>query len=816
MTKNERKQLIKKSLTILWGERSAAELRVPRSDAGALTGTFDDVGKMAQAAAEESGVAPGVYFGLNPIRDSAANRVQNRLKRSAAIKDEDIERRLWLLIDFDPIRTANTPSTEAEHEAALKLGRQCSRFLADLGWPEPVFVDTGNGANLLYGIDEPNDDQSRELIKGCLEMLAMKFDTAEVRVDIGNFNASRVSRVPGTKNCKGVSTDERPHRFAKLLRAPEEIRVVSTSLLSRLASGLSRAVAVRKGFDVAGWINKVALPIVKEGPWKGTGFRWELQCPWNEDHTNNSAYVVQFPDRGVAAGCLHESCSGRGWPDLRKLYEPADREVKTESDEKNLARGKRANQTDELLDLASRDAKLFCTPQGETYASVRVKNHFENYALVSREMKLWLRLQYYEKTRSAPKNQAVQEALSQLDAAARYGDIKESVFVRVAENSSSNYLDLGDELWRAVEVSGDGWRVIENPSVKFRRPPGMLALPEPIRGGNINELRKFLNLRSEDDWILFIESLLNYLLVRTGYPVLAFCGEAGSGKTTHSKIPKALIDPNNSATRAMPKDIRDLMILANNSWVLVFDNLSYLPTWFSDSLCRLSTGGGFLTRQLFTDVGEVVLDYRRPVSLNGIEELASRTDLLDRTIVIDLPVIRQFRSEQEFWTQFELARPRILGALLDVAVKAIRQLPKVQLQDAPRLADFALLATAAESAIGLSKGSFMTAYTENRKNANAIALEASPIVGPICDLVEKGPWRGTAAVLLAQLMRMRADAEVDRKGWPKNARTLSGMLRRLATGLRKIGVEVEFWREEGTRMISISKIRNRVNKKENA
>jgi hypothetical protein len=816
VTKNERKQLIKKSLTILWGERSAAELRVPRSDAGALTGIFDDVGKMAQAAADESGVAPGVYFGLNPIRDSAAARVQNRLKRSAAIKDEDIERRLWLLIDFDPIRTANTPSTEAEHEAALKRARQCRRFLTDLGWPEPVFVDTGNGANLLYGIDGPNDDQSRELIKGCLEMLAMKFDTAEVRVDIGNFNASRVSRVPGTKNCKGIPTDDRPHRFAKLLRAPEEINVVSTSLLTRLASGLARAVAVRNGFDVAEWIKKVALPVIKEGPWKGTGYRWELQCPWDKGHTNNSAYIVQFPDRGVAAGCLHESCSGRDWPDLRKLYEPADGEVETESDEKNLARSKRANQTDELLDFASRDANVFCTPQGETYASVRIENHFENYALASREMKLWLRLQYFRKTRTAPKAQAIQEALSQLDAVARYERAKEPIFLRVASNKSTSYLDLGDELWRAVEIDGDGWRVTENPSVKFRRPDGMLGLPEPIRGGDIEELKRFLNLRSDDDWILFLENLLNSLLVRTCYPVPAFCGEAGSGKTTQSRIPGALIDPNRSPARAMPKDIRDLMIFANNSWVLVFDNLSYLPPWFSDCLCRLSTGGGFATRQLFTDVGEVVLDYRRPVILNGIEELASRTDLLDRTIIFDLPVIERFRSEEEFWAEFELARPRILGALLDIAVQAIKQLPKAQLQNPPRLADFALLATAAESAIGLAKGSFMKAYAENRKNANAVALEASPIAGPICDLVEKGPWQGTAAILLTKLTRASVDQEGDRRGWPKTAKTLSGMLRRLATALRKTGIEVKFWREEGKRMISISKTRNRANKKENA
>jgi hypothetical protein len=133
-------------------------------------------------------------------------------------------------------------------------------------------------------------------------------------------------------------------------------------------------------------------------------------------------------------------------------------------------------------------------------------------------------------------------------------------------------------------------------------------------------------------------------------------------------------------------------------------------------------------------------------------------------------------------------------------------LPSVQLIDVPRMADFATFATAAEPGLGLPRGAFMRAYNENRRNANAVALEASPIASLICDLAETGQWEGTAQQLLRKL-RSKADEEtLQQKGWPKAPRVLSGMLRRLATALRKAGIDVQFWRDDTpqrTKMISI-------------
>jgi hypothetical protein len=273
-----------------------------------------------------------------------------------------------------------------------------------------------------------------------------------------------------------------------------------------------------------------------------------------------------------------------------------------------------------------------------------------------------------------------------------------------------------------------------------------------------------------------------------------------------------MVDPNTSPARAMPRDIRDLSIAANNSAVLIFDNLSYLSQWFSDALCRLSTGGGFTTRQLYTDGDEVLFDGQRPIILNGVEELASRTDLVDRSIILELSVIERYTQEREFWKRFEEAHPRLLGALLDVVVDALGKLPEVRLSETPRMADFATFATAAESALGFPKGSFMKAYDKNRQDANAVALEASPIASVVCDLAKRTRWAGTAKDLLRRLSEMTEEEVRKSRSWPKNPRTLSGMLRRLATALRRAGVEVQFSRENNsarTRKITIRRMRAR-------
>ena len=205
----------------------------------------------------------------------------------------------------------------------------------------------------------------------------------------------------------------------------------------------------------------------------------------------------------------------------------------------------------------------------------------------------------------------------------------------------------------------------------------MLPLPLPTRGGSIDELAPFLNLPSRDDFVLVVAWLLAALRAGGPYPLLALSGEQGSAKTVLSKLLRAL-DPSIAPVRALPREDRELFIAANNGHVLAFDNLSGLPPWLSDTLCRLTSGGAFSTRRLFTDQDEMLFAAARPIILNGIEEVITRPDLADRAILLMLAPIaeRQRRPETALWREFELARPRILGALLDAAAHGLQVLPR--------------------------------------------------------------------------------------------------------------------------------------------
>src|SRR6185369_5433443 len=294
-------------------------------------------------------------------------------------------------------------------------------------------------------------------------------------------------------------------------------------------------------------------------------------------------------------------------------------------------------------------------------------DHRESWPIRSKRFRNWLRRCYYQATGSAAGAASIRSALDLLEARAQFEAPERPVSIRVAEREGRIYLDLADEQWRAVEIGTDGWRLLGCPPVRFRRAPGMLPLPVPERGGSIEALRSFFNLSNQSEFVLVVAWLLAALRSSGPYPLLAISGEQGSAKTVLSKLLRALVDPNAAPVRALPREERELMIAAHNGHLLAFDNLSGLPAWLSDALCRLASGGSFAVRRLYTDEEEVLFQAARPTLLNGIEDVIARADLADRAIFLSLRPIgeRERRSEAELWREFACQRPLILGALLD-------------------------------------------------------------------------------------------------------------------------------------------------------
>ena len=467
--------------------------------------------------------------------------------------------------------------------------------------------------------------------------------------------------------------------------------------------------------------------------------------------------------------------------------------------------GRGPTQADILIDLAQ-TAELFHTPDCTGYADLDINGHRETWPIRAKGFRRWLARRFFEATQGAPSSEALQSALNVIEAKAHFDAPERIVHIRVGGLDGRLYLDLGDETWRAVEIDATGWRVIDNPPVRFRRAAGMQPLSMPVKGGSVERLRSFLNVQSDADFVLVVAWALAVLRNRGPYPVIVLSGEQGSAKSTFSSILRSLLDPNTAPLRALPREDRDLFIAANNGHVLAFDNVSGLPAWISDTLCRLATGGGFAVRQLYSDQDEVLFDAARPVILNGIEEIVTRPDLADRAVFLTLEPIPEEsrRPEAELWAAFEAERPRLLGVLLDAVVEGIKRLPDTHLEKLPRMADFALWATACETALWPA-GTFWSAYCGNRDEAVEGVIDADPIAAAVrAVMATRTVWTGKASDLLGALGEVVGERSVKSKTWPDSPRALSGRLRRAATFLRKIGIEISFGREGRARTRTIS------------
>jgi len=278
---------------------------------------------------------PGVYVTLNPVKPELLSRCYNRLQEWAksTTNDNDIIKRCWFIVDIDYQRPSDISTTEDEFKLSHERAIEIRNFLNKKGWSEPIYANSGNGAHLLYRIDLPNNEDSRQLLKKCLDVLDFKFSGNNVNVDTGMYNASRIIKLYGTKACKGDDTSDRPHRLAKLINVPDKLDIVTKAQLNELSMLAPSEVKpkeiknIKSKINVPQKINEWGLRVIREGIYNNNNYRWIIECPENPDHTDNSAFIIQYSNGAVAAGCLHNSCRWWKWQDLREKFEPGYQDI---------------------------------------------------------------------------------------------------------------------------------------------------------------------------------------------------------------------------------------------------------------------------------------------------------------------------------------------------------------------------------------------------------------------------------------------------------------------------------------------------------
>jgi putative DNA primase/helicase len=334
-------------------------------------------------------------------------------------------------------------------------------------------------------------------------------------------------------------------------------------------------------------------------------------------------------------------------------------------------------------------------------------------------------------------------------------------------------------------------------------------LPEPVDGELVERLRGFVGGASDDEFKLIVSWLVATLRPGVPFPNLIVNGPQGSGKSILCKLLRRLVDPDVVPISAPPSNERDFVLMAANTWIAAFDNLSEVKGFLPDALCRLSSGGGFRTRALHTNREETVFFVQRPVLLNGIPALTDAPDLAERAIVVNLSTIQptQRRTESAFWAEFDAVRAPILGALLNAAARALRDFDIVE--DGPwgRMADFEKWSVAAAPALGWTGEEFLSAYRRNQTFVLDETLEADNFTIAIRDhLAPRYPypdgWRGTATELQAPLEELTPERLRKTKFWPKTPSQIGNSIKRAKPLLEQKGFAVET-RRSGTRQILI-------------
>lgn len=373
--------------------------------------------------------------------------------------------------------------------------------------------------------------------------------------------------------------------------------------------------------------------------------------------------------------------------------------------------------------------------------------------------------------------------------------------LRVGHADGAVVLDLGRDDGTLVVITRDGWQLTSTSPVRFTRSSGMQSLPIPVAGGSIEDLGRHINV-SAGDLPLAVGWLLSAFMRPAPYPLLILNGEQGSAKTTTARVLRSVVDPHDTDLRPPFKSEDQLKAMLSQSMILAFDNLSGMTPTQSDVLCRLSTGSVIGSRKLYTDGDEFTVKAQKPVLINGISDLVTRSDLASRSILLQLPRIPdgQRRTSEEVARGFAAAHPFILGALLDGVSRALRDRDCLGPMELPRMADFVLWCTAAEAAFKWQRGTIRDAFLHNQREAGRDILDNDPIAPEIIAMVtQEGNFSGTLTDLHRKLDGRMAPC-------PVRLTALGKHITRIRSVLRDEGFDLERERGSGgTRLITITK-----------
>ena len=517
---------------------------------------------------------------------------------------------------------------------------------------------------------------------------------------------------------------------------------------------------------------------------------------------------------------------------LTKIKEIIDRKFETNKINKKETKKEEID----IISLIKEDycVELFVDQFNKPYIAIKIKEHLEILGLDSQRFKNWLFRFFYKNTGDLS-NEQVENVIKVLKSEAEFNENRKKLELRVAKPAATDndddytfYYDLTNSNWSAVKIASQGWSIEKTPPILFRRYSNQLSQVIPMRvlPNNENEdniLDKFVNLlnvKDEDNKLLLKCYIISLFIPNIAKPILMLHGEQGSAKSTLQELIKMLVDPSIVRTLTFPRDINELIQQLSHNYITYFDNVSVIKEWTSDALCRAVTGSGFSKRQLYTDDDDIIYYFLRCIGFNGTNLGATKADLLDRGIIVQLERIpkERRRKSADIWKEFEILRPQLLGHIFDILVKVVQIKQKAVItipNGLNRMADFEEYAEIISRCLGYSDNEFIRVYQKNVDIQIEEAIEASPLsvtVIGLCNTKIDELQKGMTATELLTELNNYAESELKMKifkikPWPKSSNSLSRRLNEITTNLREKGIVIERFKDEkGIRKIKIRKV----------
>lgn len=454
-------------------------------------------------------------------------------------------------------------------------------------------------------------------------------------------------------------------------------------------------------------------------------------------------------------------------------------------------------------------SSYFMDQDGMPYFQTETK---ELYPIQDGSFKTYVQKLHYQITGTVIPERVVADVQQAMISETSMKGVRKKIFTRVGKTDSSIEIDLNTPLGECISITKDGWN-IQEPKCIFARPKSLRELTKPQKGGNWKLFKKHFNTKSDEDLMLLISFMIFAWQPNFSYPILAFIGEQGTGKSMATEKIKRLIDPSAGSRRGLMKNEKDIFIATKNCHLLSFDNISRIHGDLSDTLCRISTGGDFSSRLLYSNGEEYIIEVRKPIIANGITDFIQRPDLANRSIVIELSQLTESRkTESELLNEFENDLPLMMGALLEGVVSAMKNKDSTSIpsDQMPRLADFTKFSTAAAEGLGLENGSFIKAFNANQRQITIGQLSLDPVAIAIRSFMsayEGGEWTGSATNLLREINEHKPYMDHSNL-WASDATRLSSVITRLTPSLRTVGIEISKQRSASQRGLIIRKSEN--------